>query len=51
MIVTVNYEKQLREAYDAGAAAMALHLRNKQPKPDADKYIERCREDKTVAKF
>lgn len=39
MIVTVNYEKQLREAYIAGAAATILHLKNNGPKPDADAYV------------
>lgn len=52
MIVTVNFEKQLREAYIAGAVAALLHDQKKGPKPDADTYIrERVKEPNPIPRF
>lgn len=52
MIVTINYEKQLREAYIAGAVAALLHDQKKGPKPDPDAYVrERGKSSKPIVKF
>lgn len=52
MIVTVNFEKQVREAYIAGAVAALLHHQKSGPKPDADAYIrERVKVSNQIPKF
>lgn len=52
MIVTVNYEKELREAYIAGAVAALLNKQKNGPKPDADAYIrERGKNSNRTLKF
>lgn len=52
MIVTVNYERQIRDAFNAGAAAALLHKQMKNfPKPDADAYIRSLEKKNPVPKF
>jgi CII-binding regulator of phage lambda lysogenization HflD len=43
MMVSVNYEPQLRAAYRAGVAATILWLQNGGEKPDFEKFMERQR--------
>jgi len=52
MIVTVNYEKQIRDAFNAGAGSALLHDRNKKfPKPDADAYLQSLEKKNPTPKF
>lgn len=52
MIVTVNYEKQIRDAFNAGAAAALLHKQMKNfPKLDADAYIKSLQKTQPTPKF
>jgi hypothetical protein len=52
MIVMVNFEKQIREAFIAGAAAAILHDRHPTfPKPDADEYLKSLQKAQPTPKF